>query len=193
MARWFASILSGWQPAGTKPPAGWPDNDPWQGVYSRPTDKLSPPRMRRLGKRSPNPRRCSDGGPPPAAEKEAALTETLSPGTAAKVTQVVMNTAPARVSLADFRLHVMLESWIEFFGKGAFRVGEASMPNQVLQQTGHANKVSSCFYASLRVSRPLSYGVRSGIVADGRSIARGGRNFARRIDGRDDPAVAGLL
>jgi hypothetical protein len=128
--RWFASTFSGWQPVGTQPPSGWPDNEPWPGEYDPAMGQVvtaeDAASLRDALIQSSA--MFEAVARLPAAEKEAAVTESLSPDTAAKVGPILQKYGPGESAPRDFRMHVMLENWIEFFGRGAFRVGEPKRP-----------------------------------------------------------------
>jgi hypothetical protein len=130
LARWAASTLGGWQPAGTSPPVGWAADHPWAGEYEPPVGQVvsAEDATALAGALDRATMAMASLARMPAAEKEAALRESLSPGVADKVMPTIQKYGPGQNPARDFRTHVTLEEYAAFFREGAFRVGEAS-PN----------------------------------------------------------------
>jgi hypothetical protein len=126
MVRWAASILGGWRPAGTKPPAGWAGDHPWAGEYEPKVGQIveaedAAALAAALDRATTA---MASLALMPAAVKEATLREALTPGTADKVMPAVQKYGPGQNPGRDFRTHVALEEYAAFFREGAFRVGE---------------------------------------------------------------------
>ncbi len=124
--RWLASTLGGWRPAGTAAPAEWSGPGPWAGAYEPPVGQTvgaedAAALAEALGRAAAAAEAVARM---PAAEREAALREALPPGTAARVLPAVQEYGPGGSAGRDFRTHLMLEEYAEFFRRGAFRVGD---------------------------------------------------------------------
>jgi hypothetical protein len=124
----MARALGGWKPAGTGPPTGWAGEGPWGGEYEPAAGQVVgaadaaelAASLRRVGASMEAIARI------PSSEREAAVAESLSPESVARVGPILEMYGPGRNVGQDFGLHLMLEEWVEFFSKGAFSIGRAA-------------------------------------------------------------------